>query len=373
MAEGLDRPRQLRVAHVIGALVTGGAERFVTALAQELTRQGVNVSVLTLSNRSDRTTADIREILQRGRVSVMAGPTRRVRARSVLWLTSCLRGLCADIVHLHTPNTELAYFFGALAGRPPGQIVRTMHSTSIPANKLFRLAWRFNAAAASIACSSAVKVSAASLPGHVEVIRNGVQFDWPSRDRSRVEEARAALGLDRQLRHFVAAGRMDGDYKGFDVLIHAWKAARLNDLACLHLLGDGAIRAQLESLAANDPRIDFHGMVANVPQWLIAADCFVMPSRHEGLPLAGVEAAGSGIHCIFSDIGPLRELNPPSATWVTAGEADDLRDALQHVAKRPAIFVDPVEVERFRQEFAIEQAASRYLSVYESVCSSRID
>lgn len=45
----------------------------------------------------------------------------------------------------------------------------------------------------------------------------------------------------------------------------------------------------------------FLGVKANVEDYLFAADCYVMPSLYEGLPVAGVEAECTGIPCVFSE------------------------------------------------------------------------
>lgn len=45
----------------------------------------------------------------------------------------------------------------------------------------------------------------------------------------------------------------------------------------------------------------FAGTNSNTEDYYSAFDCFVLPSRFEGLPLVGVEAQASGLPCFFSD------------------------------------------------------------------------
>ena len=40
----------------------------------------------------------------------------------------------------------------------------------------------------------------------------------------------------------------------------------------------------------------FLGVKENVQDYLSAADCYIMPSLYEGLPVAAVEAQCSGFH-----------------------------------------------------------------------------
>lgn len=47
--------------------------------------------------------------------------------------------------------------------------------------------------------------------------------------------------------------------------------------------------------------VRFLGIRNDVPDLMQAMDCFILPSRFEGLPLVGVEAQVAGLPCYFSD------------------------------------------------------------------------
>ena len=50
-----------------------------------------------------------------------------------------------------------------------------------------------------------------------------------------------------------------------------------------------------------EENVRFLGMRNDVPEIMQAMDCFILPSRFEGLPLVGVEAQVAGLPCYFSD------------------------------------------------------------------------
>ncbi len=50
-----------------------------------------------------------------------------------------------------------------------------------------------------------------------------------------------------------------------------------------------------------DQAVLFLGMRKDVPQLMQAMDCFLLPSRFEGLPVVGIEAQAAGLPCFFSD------------------------------------------------------------------------
>jgi glycosyltransferase involved in cell wall biosynthesis len=50
-----------------------------------------------------------------------------------------------------------------------------------------------------------------------------------------------------------------------------------------------------------EKKVKFLGMRNDVAELMQAMDCFVMPSRFEGLPVVGIEAQTAGLPCFFSD------------------------------------------------------------------------
>jgi glycosyltransferase involved in cell wall biosynthesis len=318
-----------KVVHVIGALAAGGAERFVSELVQELRECGFDVALLVLSNKEDAAGNQMRLDLERSGVEVHVGPTKQVGGRTVLWYMQKLFDEGPSIVHLHTPNTELAHYLATRFYRRPHRIYRTLHSVKPPDAIAMRLAIRANKVVISIACGDAVyQARRQGLRERIITVENGVRFNWPVRTDEIGSAAKLSRGFENNRFHFLIVGRMNDrnlrdSPKSHDVLIDAWIRGKLGEKKCvLHILGDGNLREKLKTLAEGDDSIIFHGVQPNVYEWLLASDCFVMPSRYEGLPIAGIEAAGTGLPCVFSDIAPLRELQAPQALWVPVGDSD---------------------------------------------------
>ncbi|MCB0208632.1 MAG: glycosyltransferase family 4 protein [Anaerolineae bacterium] len=96
--------------------------------------------------------------------------------------------------------------------------------------------------------------------------------------------------------------------KGVDTLLKALARVRQQHPATkwqLWLLGDGALRAELEALTAQldiASCVQFWGKVPDVAHYLGQADLFVLPSRAEGMSNALLEAMAHGLPCIATDI-----------------------------------------------------------------------
>jgi len=363
------------LVHVIGAFAAGGAERFVVDLVRALAERGWRPAVLALSARMDATRPLLEEKLRDSGVCFGVGPTVRLGLRSVAWYGRELRGLRAPIVHLHTSNTELAHLLAVPWHRNRSRLVRTLHNTRLSPRALEALAMRTLPVARSIACSeSAREANRRAIAGSLVTIRNGVRFDWPIRSAERSAAAKHSLGLDRARTHFLCVGRMDGasvgaSQKGHDLLLEAWRRAALGAHGAeLHLVGDGPLRSTLEQSANDLGGVTFHGVRADVPVWLTAADCLVMPSRWEGMPIAGIEAAGTGVACIFSDIEPLRELGAPLARFFACGDVEQLAQCLRTFHGQPEAPAQAA-VEAFRNAYGMDRTVDAYEEIYRSILS----
>jgi glycosyltransferase involved in cell wall biosynthesis len=361
------------ILHVLGTLEAGGAERFVVSLACELKRRGWDIALLALGARTDAAGRRMTKDLEEAGVPLRVGPTPSIRMRSVFWYLGAMRQARPRLLHVHTPNTETMQLLVPPPWRPRQGVVRTVHNTNLEITDIHVFSTRSLRVRASIFCSEAsLEWNRSWVQGPSRVIPYGVRLDRPARSAGRSREAKRRLGLDPNRLHLLAMGRMEGDdpatsQKAQNVLIPAWRRSGVAaGGALLHLLGDGNLRRRLEALAEGDASILFHGVRGDAPDWLLAADCFVMPSRWEGLPVAGIEAVTTGLPCIFSRIPPLEELHPPVAFWCDVDDEASLADAFREFEVR-RLEPSTDAVQAAREHFGIARAAEAYEEVYRSL------
>jgi glycosyltransferase involved in cell wall biosynthesis len=154
-------------------------------------------------------------------------------------------------------------------------------------------------------------------------------------------------------------------HKGVHVLLEAVRGVSRHDWT-LDIIGnprtDPAYAARLRSLAGDDSRVRFRGVVHPETQedlWR-GLDVLVVPSLWwENSPLAVLEALAAGIPVVASRTGGVPEIVPPDAgVLVAPGDVASLRAALDDVLAGRALSgpLDPLPLKTAR-EGAVELAA----------------
>jgi glycosyltransferase involved in cell wall biosynthesis len=139
-------------------------------------------------------------------------------------------------------------------------------------------------------------------PERVRMVRNGID---PDAVRRAAEGPGSLVPEDgpRDLPVVVATGRL-ARQKGYDLLLEAHARVVRDVPHRLLILNDGPEAATLEALARSlgvTGSVEFAGAVTAPLPSVARADLFCLPSRHEGLPLALLEALVLGVPVIAAD------------------------------------------------------------------------
>jgi glycosyltransferase involved in cell wall biosynthesis len=351
--------RRIRLVLYTDSEIVGGAEISAGRLLQAL---GTEISPTVLGTHAlvvDWLTAQA----PRAEAVVVPGPRRRLDAASLRAHMRALRRLRPDVVQLNL-ITPWSCRYALLAATLLAQrgVIAVDHLPQPTTNRIYRAlavaARRKIAARVAVgeASARAAERVAGLRPGSVRVIHNGVP-DEVLRPAERPPEKLVVGSL----------GRLDRQ-KGYDVLVEA--LGSLPDAGVL-LVGDGVERDALRrqaTAAGVAERLHITGWQERPRDFLTAIDVFVLPSRHEGLPLAVVEAMLAALPVIASDVGSVREavvdgetgfLVPPEDPPALAqailrlAEDGDLRRRLGEVGRSRAL-----------RDFSLDAMARAYEKLY---------
>ena len=145
----------------------------------------------------------------------------------------------------------------------------------------------------------------------VSVIPNGI--DLSSFGYLLRKEARSKLQIKEVEKVILFVGTLR-PVKGIRYLIEAMMIIKdKNENTKLFLVGDGEERTYLENLVKElmlDEYVMFIGEVPNekVPEYMVAADVFVLPSLSESFGIVNIEAMACGLPVIATKVGGLPEI-----------------------------------------------------------------
>ena len=160
--------------------------------------------------------------------------------------------------------------------------------------------------------------------------------------------------------------------KGHEILLEAAALLKADGVNLSYqLAGAGPLRHQLEQQAAHlglQEEVQFLGFVSDISKFLAAIDIFVMPSLHEGLGVAVLEAMAAGKPVVASRVGGLAEsvadgvtgilVPPANATALAQGIAKLVHD--RSLAREMGLRGQ----ERVARHFTLEQMAAANESYY---------
>jgi len=368
---------KIRVAQFGSSTGLYGAERWILALARNLDPQRVETHVVAIKDDPGLEVALCQEAARRGFRSHVFQGYGKVNFSVIGQIRRYIREQGIQVLHTHFYKTDI---IGLLATQgTPCKIVSTPHGWSKHMDfKLWcyegldRAVFPFLDAVAPL--SEELFQPLTRIPGlkqKLHLIINGV-------DLSEVEEVNAANPVLLQRKR---AGAFIAGYigqliprKGLDTLLRA--VAALSDLPLeLYLIGEGGQRPELEQLARAlglEERVHLVGYRDDRLEWLHGFDCFVLPSRLEGIPRCLMEAMGARVPVVASDIPGCSDLIEHRRT----GLLFDVDDPAS-LAEQIALLATSAELRQLLSEAAREHVyahysaarmAKDYEALYASMC-----
>lgn len=205
------------------------------------------------------------------------------------------------------------------------------------------------------------------------VVYPAVDYGFWRRDNHHARDLRAELGLDGHTFVYLYFGR-PGVSKGVDFLVEAAALVRV-ELPGSHLVlllsrdPERGYRRVLQKVAALGLRD--HGTVLDpvarkdLPSYLLASDCVVVPSLSEGFGYTAVEAASVGCPVIATRGHAVEEVLGDHGIFVPARDPQGLADAIVAIARnRPKLRPLP-------QQYTIAKHVEDTLAVYQGLVRCR--
>ncbi len=296
-----------RILHIGTSGGRGGVESFILNTSSQISKDKCSFSII-----ADCEKAIIEEDFRKiGDVIYIPAITKNKKGY-VKGLWKAIDKSKYDIVHIHknSLSNPLPVLFCKMKGIK--NVILHSHNT-MPADKgastmvhkvfrsilnLFKLE--------RIACSelAAEWMFGKKKSRNVLMLKNGINADRLRFNETVRSNKRSELGLDENAVAICNVGRLSEQKNTMFILKIFGEVCSREENAHLFLIGNGPLKEEAEAFAAASgygSRIHFLGIRQDIPDLLQGMDLFLMPSLHEGLPIAAVEAQAASLPLLISD------------------------------------------------------------------------
>lgn len=328
----------LRVLHITEMLSAAGIESFIMNMYRNIDRNKVQFDFLVLRNQKEFYDDEVKKL--GGRKYYVHSKKNNTWMRildEANQIEKFLKENHYDIVHIHYTTPLRAPYLLAAKKAGVGTRIYHAHSAAISGKSKLKMMvyeyyrkkiieWGTDWFGCSRAAAEWIFPQKYVDSDKVKVVYNGIDTKRFKYNVEKRREIRAELGIaDNFL--LVHTGRfIDQKNQGF--VLDVFKVVKQkNPDAKMVFLGTGNLLNEIEQKAEMlgiKSDVFFLGVKENVQDYLSAADCYIMPSLYEGLPVAAVEAQCSGLPCVMS-ANITKEVALTKATcFLSLGESVDV-------------------------------------------------
>lgn len=346
---------KIKVAHIVGSLNVGGAERFVIDLCSVQKQLNIKPGIISLGAPDEPLV---------GECKVNNIPVASYGGGSFIKMFRVLLVLLKfDVIHIHSPHA--LKFLSLLLPFLNKKIVYTRHGAAPLTAKhwldLHVKANKYVDAITFVSQEGLDKFQAQHKWHNIPslVIDNGVLIAPVAKKRSeklRIGSVGRMIPLKHQINLLNAVQRLP---------------AKSQSNIALHFFGDGeclSVLKEFHQTEITNVDVNFHGMVSDRECIYSNIDVLVVTSETEGLSMVIIEAMANKAPVIATDVGgnPKLVINEQTGWLFNYDDDNKLAEYIQHCIDNRQLITEYGDnaFKYISANFSIESAAKKYLELY---------
>ena len=321
----------MKIIHVISNLELAGAQTMCCNLLCALKDlEEDKITVVSLFNTSN----SITEKLKDNGINVICLEKKHgIDVSMIRKLRKIFKKEKPDVIHAHAAVLK---YVGPASLFKKAKIVHTMHTlANKEGSKADALITKFfykTKKAFPVALTPEVQRSISNRyhikPERIPVIYNGVDLsNCISKENYFTNDSFKILHIGR----FSEEKNHIGLVNAFEIFKKEFPNSVLN------LIGDGILKESIQTLVKEknlENNVKFLGLQKNVYPFLNDADLFALPSTYEGMPMTLIEAMGTGLPIVASNVGGIPDMLTNASNAILTEVNDKiLADAFIKLAK----------------------------------------
>ncbi len=323
--------KKVKVWEVIPTLGGGGAEKLVLDLAKNLRDYDYDITVISLYGPEFAANNRI-EYSNQNKIKVLYLYKKRgFDVRLLIKIIRLIKKEKPAIIHTHIESFQ---YFAILGFVQNFNHIHTMHSVVGRESKIYQSLLKIVSLKKStffVVLSNSIKDDMIAIYGtsvdRIKCIPNGIDSEYYKFKQRIVETSNVT---------FITVGSLI-PVKNQTMLINSFY--KINNVRKkrdkLYILGDGFLKEELKIKIRNlnlEQQVKLIGNVPNVRDYLYEADIFVMTSHYEGVSLALLEAASTGLPIIVTNTGNTFNVVEDDALLIKDNDENGLVKAMLELA-----------------------------------------
>lgn len=363
----------MKILQLIPSLGSGGAERLVVDLCNELTVQGEEVILCIIQNPTESDYGFYLQELSDKVRFISLNQHKGFSFENIVALQKIINEIKPEIVHVHLSTLLYTYFLSIFHLKI--RFYNTIHTLAEKtcSNLLFKT---LNYICYSTGLVKVITISEECKTSYqnfyklknATLIENGRKGNVLSLKHKQVTDEINSFKQQADDVVFIHVGRFDV-IKNQKLLIDVFnRLAEENVHYLLLILGDWSFCNEAKKLAktAND-FIHFIGTKKNVSDYLFQSDAFCLTSNYEGMPISLLEALSCGCTPICTPVGGIKNMIQDGITGFLSENVSEIAyyDAVKRFLNNRKTIQKANLIKHFENLYSIEHCALKHRQLYQ--------